>query len=87
MTVIGQSDGNRKFHLIAIGIATHSTQEIGEIFFVALLSSVPDLLPTAYLGDGAEAFANAAKVVWPGIDRLMCYAHVYKVRLMCCSVA
>ena len=63
--LVGQSDSDRKFHSIAVGISTNSTQEVGEIFFRALLREVPDLHPTAYFGDAAEAFANAARAVWP----------------------
>ena len=80
MMLVDQSDSDRKFHSIAVGISTNSTQEVGEIFFRALLREVPDLHPTAYFGDAAEAFANAARAVWPGLNRLMCSAHVYKVK-------
>ena len=48
--------------------------------FAHYLREVPDLQPTAYFGDAAEAFANAARAVWPGLNRLMCSAHVYKVK-------
>ena len=52
MMLVDQSDSDRKFHSIAVGISTNSTQEeVDEIFFRALLREVPDLQPTAYLGD------------------------------------
>ena len=51
MMLMDQSDSDRKFHSIAVGISTNSTQEVDEIFFRALLREVPDLHPTAYLGD------------------------------------
>ena len=64
----------------AIGVSTNSKQEVGEIYRRALRDAVPDLTPYSYLGDAAEAFANAALVVFDSITtRLMCYAHVYKV--------
>ena len=81
VTAIGYIDMDRAFHVLAIGVSTNSTQEVGEFFLRALLKEVPNLRPAAYLGDSAEAFANAARVVWPGIRRLMCYAHVYKVSI------
>lgn len=41
---------------------------------------LPEFAPTAYLGDAAEAFANATRAVFPTVQmRLMCFAHVYKV--------
>ena len=63
----------------AIGVATNSTQEVGEIYLRAIKKHVPDFHPIAYLGDAAEAFANAAVAVFRSIImRLMCFAHVYK---------
>ena len=63
----------------AIGVATNSTEEVGRIFMSAILDHAPEFKPTSYLGDAAEAFANASKFVFPTIDtRLMCFAHVYK---------
>lgn len=50
------------------------------MYLRALKEHVEGLEPQYYLGDAAEAFANAAQVVFPSITtRLMCYAHVYKV--------
>lgn len=64
----------------AIGVATNSTQEVGEIYLRAIKKHAPDFHPVAYLGDAAEAFANAASAVFLSITvRLMCFAHVYKV--------
>ena len=57
----------------AIGVATNSTQEVGQIFMNALRDNVPGLQPKAYLGDAAEAFANAAQHVFGSNSiRLMC---------------
>ena len=64
----------------AIGISTNSTEEVGRIYLDALKQHAPGFRPTAYLGDAAEAFANAALGVFYTITtRLMCFAHVYKV--------
>ena len=64
----------------AIGISTNSTEEVGRIYLDALKQHAPEFRPTAYLGDAAEAFANAALGVFDTITtRLMCFAHVYKV--------
>ena len=64
----------------AIGIATNSTEEVGRIYLNAIRNYAPEISPTAYLGDAAEAFANAARNIFPTITiRLMCFAHVYKV--------
>ena len=64
----------------AVGIATNSTQELGLIYLRALQASVPTYTPCAYLGDAAEASANAAVTTFPSIEiRLMCFVHVYKV--------
>lgn len=66
-----------------MGVSKNSTEEVGRIYMDAIHQHVPEFAPIAYLGDAAEAFANAAKHVFPTILlRLMCYAHVYKV----CSV-
>ena len=81
VTVIGYSDMDRVFHVLAIGVSMNSTQEVGECFPRALLKEVPNLRPAAYLGDCPEAFDNAARVVWPSTRHLMCYAHVYKVSI------
>lgn len=68
------------YKIRAIGVSTNSTQEVGEIYLRAIREHAPASLPTAYLGDGAEAFANAAIAVFDSItSRLMCFAHVYKV--------
>ena len=34
------------------------------------------------MADASEAVFNAAKTIWPGSVRLMCYAHVYLVRIL-----
>ena len=84
LTVMGQSDANRVFHTRAVGISTLSTEEVGNFYLSTWSNRVPDFQPVAYLGDGANAFANAAKRVFPSVGthgvRLMCFAHVYKVK-------
>lgn len=85
VTVMGQSDGDRVFHVRAIGVSTNSTEEVGAFFMTSWRNYNPQFLPAAYLGDAAEAFANAALRVFPSIRiRLMCYAHVYKVSISKC---
>ena len=55
----------------------NSTEEIGRIYLVAIDQHVPLFRSVAYHGDAAEAFANAAQVVYVSIiTRLMCFAHV-----------
>ena len=45
----------------------------------AIHDYLPEFAPTAYLGDAAEAFANATQAIFPSVEiRLMCFAHVYK---------
>lgn len=81
VTIIGQSDADRIFHVRAIGVSTNSNERVGTFYFRAWSARVPLFQPRAYLGDGAPAYANAAAVVFDSIrDRLMCFAHVYKVR-------
>jgi hypothetical protein len=64
----------------AVRVSTQSTIEVGCISLNALKARLPECVPRAYLGDAAEAFANAAKGVFPSIEtRLMCLIHVYKV--------
>ena len=54
-------------NLRAIGVSTNSTQEVGEVYLKALRDAIPNFRPHSYLGDAAEAFANAAKVVFDSI--------------------
>ena len=60
VTVVGQSDGDRVFHIRAIGVSTNSTEEVRSFFMSSWKSYNPSFQPSAYLGDAAEAFANAA---------------------------
>ena len=60
VTVMGQSDGDRVFHIRAIGVSANSTEEVGSFFMSSWKSYNPSFQPSAYLGDAAEAFANAA---------------------------
>jgi hypothetical protein len=92
VTVMGQSDADRVFHVRAIGVSTNSTERVGTFYFRAWSARVPLFRPRAYLGDAAHAYANAAAAVFDSVrDRLMCFAHVYKVRSLlpiseCCVV-
>ena len=80
VTLMGQTDSDRVFHVRGVGISTNSTEEVGEIYFTAWKQHVQGFSPSAYLGDAAEAYANSARAVFPDLaTRLMCYAHVYKV--------
>ena len=51
----------------AIGVSIDLTQEVGEIYLRAIRERVPAFLPIAYLGDGAEAFANAVIAVFDSV--------------------
>lgn len=80
VTVMGQTDADRRFHTRAVGIATIGTERVGRFYLQSWKLKVPSFAPRAFLGDAAQAFANAALSVFPTVDiRLMCYAHVYKV--------
>ena len=82
VTVLGQTDADRVFHTRAVGISTNSTERVGAFYLRAWRDRVPLFTPRAYLGDAAEAYANAARQIFPSIAvRLMCFAHVYKVSL------
>ena len=48
VTLIGQSDADRKFHLLALCISTNSTEEAGNLYLSTLLREIPGLFPTAY---------------------------------------
>lgn len=77
---MGQTDADRVFHIRALGVSTNSNERVGTFYFTAWKNRVPLFRPRAYLGDAAAAYANAAVVVFDSIvDRLMCFAHVYKV--------
>ena len=77
---MGQSDADRVFHVRAIGVSANSNERVSTFYFRAWSARVPLFQPRAYLGDAAEAYANAAAAVFDSIhDRLMCFAHVYKV--------
>lgn len=80
VTVMGQTDQDRVFHIRAMGVSTNSTERVGSFYFRSWSPRVPLFRPRAYLGDAAAAYANAAMLVFASISiRLMCFAHVYKV--------
>ena len=82
ITVLGQTDADRVFHTRVVGISKSKSERVGAFYLRAWRDRVPLFTPRAYLGDSAEAYANAALRIFPSIAvRLMCFAHVYKVSL------
>ena len=72
VTVMGQSDQDRVFHIRAMGVSTNSNERVGTFFFRSWSDRVPLFRPRAYLGDAAAAYANAAALVFNSIAvRLM----------------
>ena len=86
ITVLGQTDADRHFHLRGIGISTRSVSTVGEFLFQTWNDNVEGqrFEPVAYLGDAAAAFANGSYRVFHLSDdeRLTCFAHVFKVLFM-----
>jgi hypothetical protein len=80
VTVMGETDQDRVFHIRAMGVSTNSTERVGTFYFRSWSARVSLFRPKAYLGDAAAAYANAAMAVFASIlVRLMCFAHVYNV--------
>lgn len=79
ITMMGFSDKDRKFHPVILAVSTYETQ--AEFLFIlqAWLRVNPSLNPKYLMADASEAVFNAAKLIWPNVVRLMCYAHVYMV--------
>ena len=77
---MGISDKNRTFHPIMVAISTHESKREFEFMFRQWKKVNNDLDFKFIVADAAEAVYNAAKVTWPGIVRLMCFAHVHMVR-------
>jgi hypothetical protein len=69
------SDKNRKFHPLILAVSTHET--FSEFFHI--LSAWRNVNPKYLMADASEAVFNGAKLIWPHLIRLMCYAHVYMV--------
>ena len=80
VTLMGFSDKNRKFHPTIIAISSRETHSE----FTYMLQTWKNVNPSLHfrylMADASEAVFNAAVTIWPGIIRLMCYAHVYMVR-------
>ena len=67
VTVLGQTDADRLFHTRAIGISSNSTERVGAFYLRAWRDRVSLFIPRAYLGDAAEAYANAARHIFSSI--------------------
>ena len=80
VTIMGISDKNRTFHPIIIAISTHESKREFEFMLRQWKKVNNDLDFKFIVADAAEAVYNAAKLIWPGIVRLMCFAHVHMVR-------
>ena len=63
VTVMGQSDADRVFHVRAVGVSTNSDERVGRFYLNAWKARVPEFSPRAYLGDAAQAYANAAMAI------------------------
>ena len=79
VTIMGFSDKNRTFHPTIVAVSSRETHREFEFMFRTWKSVNPGLFFKYLLADAAEAVYNAAVLVWPGLVRLMCYAHVYMV--------
>jgi hypothetical protein len=85
--IVGNCPTMNSITFRAIGVSTNSTEEVGRIYLDAIDQHVPVFQPVAYLDDAAEAFVHAAVFVFESIiTRLMCFAHVYKMKKCHCSV-
>ena len=86
VTLMGFSDKNRKFHPTIIAISSRETHSE----FTYMLQTWKNVNPSLHfrylMADASQAVFNAAVTIWPGIIRLMCYAHVYMVRTIRFSV-
>lgn len=81
--VLGTTDKNKKFHLIAIGVSTNEKQEDFEFMISSLKASVEVNLkktykPSVLVSDAAPAIRNAFDVIFPDEKniKVMCYYHV-----------
>lgn len=76
LTVVGQSDIHRTFHMRSITLASNNNEEVGGIILEGMKALVPDWEPPYFIGDSAEAYANSAKAVFPSVKRrIMCSVH------------
>lgn len=81
ITMMGFSDKSRKFHPILLAVSTSETHVEFSFILKAWLRVNPSRDPRFLMADASEAVFNAAKIIWPNIVRLMCYAHVFMVSL------
>ena len=80
VTIMGFSDKNRTFHPIIVAVSFRETKREFHFIFRTWKDKNSSLSFKYLMADATEAVYNAALYVWPGIIRLMCYAHVYMVR-------
>lgn len=79
--MMGYSDKNRRFHPIIVAIASHETHKQFRFIFETWLKVNPHLDIRYLMSDAAEASFNGGKVVFPNARRVMCYPHLYRVRI------
>jgi hypothetical protein len=75
--VFGSSDANKRLHPVCIAVCAHEREDDFRFAFESLQRFVPELSPQFCLSDGAEAAYNGARQVWPDIQRVMCFSHVF----------
>ena len=80
--IIGFSDKNCTFHPILVAVSSRETHVQFRFVLQTWKTVNPDLELKFLLADASEAVFNAAKTIWPGLVRLMCYAHVFLVRIL-----
>jgi hypothetical protein len=65
-----------------VAIASHETQKQFRFIFEIWLKVNPDLDIRYLMSDVAEASFDGGKVVFPNARRVMCYPHLYLVRVL-----
>jgi len=81
--VIGTTDRTRTFHPIAIGVSSGEGTEDYAFIFDAIKNAAKsifdeDFKPAVIVADAAAAITAAASRSFPGIPRVVCWAHVYR---------
>lgn len=79
VTMIGFSDKDRTFRPIFLAVSSRETNVEYRFMFQTWKNVNPSLNSRYLMADASEAVAIAARTIWPGMIRLMCYAHVYMV--------
>lgn len=79
--LVGTTDADRRFHPIAVCVATNEREEDFSFFFRALRNSVKQLLridlkPRVLICDAAKSIQNAFKSIFGCSNIIMCWAHV-----------